>query len=400
MPTVVDTLTTRYTMDAQGYVRGADQVTRSTSRLGATMSGAVSAVAGLSKGLAVGLVASLAASLTALPTLAINASVSWDTMKRSLDAVTGSAERTKQVLGFIERLALPSVFNTAELGEAAKIIEAFGLKTERFLPIAEKLGTIFGGTAGDMMQFVNALGMIKAGRAGEGLEALGRAGISRDALKLRGMEFSKSGEFKGQISNLLNAIEDEVNAKFGKLAEKMASGPGAKIASFMDQFGKSARQAGDSLLVAFVPAMEGLAGVLEELNRNKVFEKWANAFKFISSVIAGTMLPAFKVLEFLAEKLGLWNTAGASNKHLYGAENRARGSEPIEVITPESPIATESVRTLKAIEANTAPIREMMSYIFGGGELGRAGVSVASMRSGGGSTSKQLRQLRSIGVIT
>ena len=112
------------------------------------------------------------AGLVGLSTYAVNAAISYDTLSRSLTAITKSGERAKQVLNFADVLAGPSVFGSEELASAALTLEAFGLKTEKYLPVVEKLGTIFGGTAGDMMQFVNSLGMLKGGRSGEAFESL------------------------------------------------------------------------------------------------------------------------------------------------------------------------------------------------------------------------------------
>lgn len=494
MPTVVDHLITRHTLDSKGYVQGAKQVLSSTQGI-ASKIGSLAGTAG-------------ALSVTGMVAFAVNSAVSFDTLTRSLTAVTKSGERAAKVLSFVDKLAIPSVFDSEALAQAATTLEAFGLTTERWLPIVEKLGTVFGGTSGDLMQFVNAIGMIKAGRAGEGLEALGRAGVSRDALKLRGIEFDKGGSLKSEIGALMQAVEAEVNQRFGNLGEVMGGGAAAKFASFTDAMKRGMRDVGNAILTFALPYVERLASWLQEMTQSGQMEKFGQRIVSVFEAVSATLSKVWSILSliptpilgigiaimalkspistiimlstamkaslveagtkgaaamavaagkmillsaaiggalYIAEGLREWSRrkdleaevegevpyyvdeidpkTGKKRRRITTEEERKESRKRIRAekakaklesetgidldalansgtLQTTDPIASESVRVLRAIESNTAPIREMMQYIFGGGELGRSGVSVASMRGGGGSTSKQLRQLRSIGVIT
>jgi hypothetical protein len=271
MATVVDELITKYSMDPSGYVSGATVVHRTTTGLHSAIGGLSSAfsglgnIAGTALKAAAGGVLALGAAVVGFGVYAVNAAADFDTLQRSLEAITGSAQRAKEVLAFAEELAIPSIFGADQLAEAAKVLEAFQLKTERFLPVAEKLGTVFGGDATRLMEFVNALGYIQSGRTGEGLEALSRGGISRKSLEARGISFEKSGEYLGDINRLLDAIEAEVNQRFGGLAASMASGPAAQLASLWDQARRAVRQFGNELLTFVVPYVQFASQKLEQL---------------------------------------------------------------------------------------------------------------------------------------
>ena len=247
-------------------------------------------------GAAVGAVAAIAVPLVMGGKAALETATQFDTLQRSLTAITGSGERTGQILSFIDKLAIPSVFDTATLGESAKLLEAFGLSTERFLPIAEKLGTVFGGNAESLNSFVSALGYIKSGRFGEGFESLARGGISRQALTAQGLQFDKGGSFQGTVEQALTAIEIVVNAKFGKLAEEMASGPMAKLASLGDSFNRVMRQIGLSLIDYVVPVFETLASAMENLTKVNVFGDAIKSFVGSLSSIPSATLDAEEYL--------------------------------------------------------------------------------------------------------
>lgn len=289
----MDDVSIRYSLDPSGYVSGGKTVASVTKALGldvdslhaktkALGGGIGDMLGGAVRSLALPL-AGIGAGIAAAGTYAVHTALDFDTMRRSMEAVTGSAKRTADILGFVDKLAMPSIFTSAELGAAAKTLEAFGLTTERFLPIAEKLGTVFGGTAGDLNQFVDALGFIQGGRTGEGIEALARAGIGRDALKAKGLQFDKGGQFLGEVNQLFDAVELIVGEKFGTLSEKMASGPAAKIASAMDAIQRAARKAGDGILTILAPAIERVGFFIQYLVDSGTVERLVAGLSGLSS---------------------------------------------------------------------------------------------------------------------
>jgi hypothetical protein len=278
MATVIDTLVTEYRMNSKQYEEGAKKVvgstqsvtaaiTRATGGIGGLAAGVGTAIAGVASGIGLG--------------FGVKAAIEFDTIQRSLAAITGSAERAKQVLAFTDKLAGPSVFSSQELAGGAKLLEALGLQTEKYLPIAEKLGTVFGGNEEALMSYITALGYLKSGRNGEAFESLGRAGISRELLKGKGLEFDKGGQFLGSAEEALNAVEKLVNEKFGKLSEEMASGPQAKLASVMDAITRGARVAGAAILSVLVPAAEKVGNFIAYLVDSGRVDK---AFKGIAAM--------------------------------------------------------------------------------------------------------------------
>jgi hypothetical protein len=287
MATVVEEIVSKYVLDASGYKSGANSVVNASKQASdatKNVNGATSNFRNNLKGLGDNLgvlgqgfgIVTAAVGAVAIPLAfggkkAIDSAIQFDTLNRSLTAIAGSGARASQILGFVDKLAMPSIFDTATLGEAAKLLEAFGLKTERFLPIAEKLGTVFGGTADSLTSFVSALGFIRSGRFGEGFESLARGGVSREALTAKGLTFDKGGSFTGTVAQALTAVEAVVNEKFGKLADEMASGPAAKLASLGDSFNRAMRQIGLPLIDTLLPFVERIANALGNLNNANVF---------------------------------------------------------------------------------------------------------------------------------
>lgn len=510
MATVVDTLVTKYTLDSSGYQQGAKHVVGATQGI-ASKIGVLAGTAG-------------ALSISGLAAFAINSAVSFDTLTRSLTAVTKSGERARDVMSFVDKLAIPSVFDSEGLAQAATTLEAFGLTTERWLPVAEKLGTVFGGTAQDLMQFVNALGMLRAGRGGEALEALSRAGISRENLTKRGVRFDKGGQALSSVKDLMLAVEAEVNTRFGNLGSIMGGGAAAKFASFTDALKRGMRDVGNAILEFGLPYLEKFSGWIQAMTQNGSFrrfgdqavsmfqatasaagalwnilqvipkpvigliaalsllkpifpalqggaslfgtalktslEKGVKATAVMAAEMAGVMAlilgaqwmadRAMKGIDFLNMRNEARGRVGSVKRDANGRWLKGKDGKPIpwDENSPEywsavdaemqkmreeraqlnagdsdlskeladaikkaqselggmgGDVQGEQARLLRAIEQNTAPLREVMSYILGGGELGRPGVSIVSMRGThrtSGNPTRTIRALTSMGMLS
>ena len=306
---IIEKVITEYILDADKFKAGADQVMASGKKLVAN-AGKMGETIGkgfqMFKGLAVGAtVASLP--MIGLAKTALDSAVAYDTLQRSLNAIVGSAQRTGQILAFVQKLALPSIYTQAQLGEASKTLEAFGLNTERFLPIAEKLGTVFGGTTESLDSFITSLGYLKSGRFGEAFESLARGGISRTALMGEGLKFDKGGSYLGSVDQALTAVEKLVNQKFGQLSKEMASGAGAGLASFSDAWNIAMIKIGTVMLKYVVPIVQTLANALNNLSSSGVLDKLTDGLmkmfdtKSIGDALISTLAGIMAGLEMIPQ---------------------------------------------------------------------------------------------------
>ena len=94
----------------------------------------------------------------------------------SLEALTGSAEGARRAFKFFDDRAGKSYFNLTELVEAGKLMTAFGLNTQKYLPLAEDLAAGFGVS---LEETTRALGRLRAGDYGEAFERAAAVSCSR-----------------------------------------------------------------------------------------------------------------------------------------------------------------------------------------------------------------------------
>lgn len=215
------------------------------------------------------------AGLIGMAKYALDTSMEMDTLQRRLAGVTGSFRAAADIIKYVQQLAVPSVFDSMQLGNAAVMLEAYGLSAKKWLPIAESITTaMFGPDTGRLQEFVSLLGRAKGGGLGEvfGPEGLGRFGLGRDVFKQMGLAFTKNNEFVGSVDEAMSAIYSVIQTRFGAIAAMMQSGPAAKMASAMDALKMAAKSAGDVMMTSLLPVMEHLTSLLDRLTRGGVIQ--------------------------------------------------------------------------------------------------------------------------------
>ncbi len=125
---------------------------------------------------------------------------------RSLQVLTGSAEKTKQIVGEIKAFGAATPFQVRDLIDVTKKLKAFGIETDSLVDTTKRLGDIAGATGADLDGIATAFGQIRAkGKFAqeENLQLLERGvDLTTELRKMYGLsgdELAKAMS-KGQIS--------------------------------------------------------------------------------------------------------------------------------------------------------------------------------------------------------
>jgi tape measure domain-containing protein len=125
---------------------------------------------------------------------------------RSLEVLTGSADRAKQIVQELQQLGAVTPFTSTELIDTAKRLQAFGVETENVVDITRRLADVSGATGAELAGLATAYGQVQAkGRLqGEELLQFQERGVAlqqvlRKEYGLSAAEFQKSLE-GGKIS--------------------------------------------------------------------------------------------------------------------------------------------------------------------------------------------------------
>ena len=129
-----------------------------------------------------------------------------ESQTRSLQVLTGSAEKTKQIVAEIKAFGAATPFQVRDLVEVTKKLKAFDIQTDSLVDTTKRLADVAGATGADLDGIATAFGQIRAkGKFAqeENLQLLERGVSLTTELKkmygLSGEELAKAMS-KGQIS--------------------------------------------------------------------------------------------------------------------------------------------------------------------------------------------------------
>ena len=187
-----------------------------------------------------------------------------ETQAKSLEILTGSAEKARDIISEIQDFSAVTPFTGSELIDTSKRLAAFGIKTEKVVETTKRLADVSGATGARINEVALAYGQIqsKGKLATEELYQLQERGIGlADELKrmygLQGEEFVKALE-KGQIS--AKAVEQafiNLTSESGKYfngATAQSETLAGKWSTLIDAVTKLAQGIGQTL----GPALKGI----------------------------------------------------------------------------------------------------------------------------------------------
>jgi hypothetical protein len=207
------------------------------------------------------------------------AASSYASLEARMKALVGTAELASRKLRMVELVAAPSPFTTKQLADAAVILEAFRINSERALPIIGKLGAAMGAGDAQIGMFTRAIGDLSTGRGIE-IDVLSAMGMNRNDFIEQGIKFDANGKLLSSATDAMDALERIVNSRYGNILDEFAKTPEAKRASLEDAGEKVMRSIGNGLLRASAPTMEAVTKVFTGLTSSGVLDEVVNRITF------------------------------------------------------------------------------------------------------------------------
>ena len=455
MASIADTLITNFVLkdDYSAGVNKAASATSNFAKHAKAAQGAVSGGGGLTSGLglfkdALGSIGNALTTVTAgiaavvgagvglvdLASKAIDKFAEYDSIERIFTGIYGSADKAKQMMSYLNAEAQKGQFTFKDLAETAKSVVMTGLKFDSYKEFIELVGMKAGGGAEGLREAANILTRISSGQGGEGWRRLKEMGFGPGLAKL-GIVFDKSGEFKGNVTQAMNALKGLgesgkgiLDAMEGSAAAGMANIREAFTRSFAAVGGEIWEQAGgfigkvadtinqaidsgaikstvDSILSMFnfnygeSSMADSMARILASLEAASVYtahwleglgivlEYMEKIYRASPAGIVGSALNHIRgidgkdakpdeISKFLRDAYGgtAYDEAYERNKALM-AQKKAAGAEP------DNPNALQQIANNTAETAkHTKEAKEHWARnVFGGGDLGRYGVTAMEL---------------------
>ena len=239
--------------------RAAQQAGSSVSSLGGTIRNLIGAYAAIQ---AVKFVFTQAAEL--------------ESQTRSLQVLTGSAEKAGQIIKELQQLGAVTPFTSTELIDSAKRLQAFGVEADKVVETTKRLADVSGATGAELSGLVTAYGQVQAkGRLqGEELLQFQERGVAlqaelRKMYGLSGEEFQKALE-KGRIGS--EAVEVAIlrltsaGGKYANGAIAQSDTLNGKLSTLQDSFEQLARNIGTFFAPVFKFLIDGINAFLDRVN--------------------------------------------------------------------------------------------------------------------------------------
>lgn len=200
-----------------------------------------------------------------------------ETQTRSLQVLTGSAEKAGQIIKDLQQLGAVTPFTSSELIDSAKRLQAFGIETNKVVETTRRLADVSGATGAELQGLVTAYGQVQAkGRLqGEELLQFQERGVAlqqvlREEYGLSGEEFQKALE-KGRIS--AEAVEfaiqklTDAGGKYANGAIAQSDTLNGRLSTLQDSIQVLAQTIGRTLAPVFQWALTQATAVVSEIQR-------------------------------------------------------------------------------------------------------------------------------------
>ena len=180
-----------------------------------------------------------------------------ETQRKGLEQLTGSVEKTNNIITELQEFSAVTPFTSSELIEQTKRLKAFGFETEELVDTTQRLADVAGATGADLTGIATAFGQIRAKgklQQEENLQLLERGVNITDELKkitkLQGDEF-ESAMRKGKIgADLVNQALINLTSEgaiFAGGATAQAETLNGKLSTLQDTIDKLAIAIGTEL---------------------------------------------------------------------------------------------------------------------------------------------------------
>jgi tape measure domain-containing protein len=199
-----------------------------------------------------------------------------ESQTRSLQVLTGSAQKAKQIIEELQQLGAVTPFTSTELIDAAKRLQAFGVEANNVVETTRRLADASGATGAELQGLVTAYGQVQAkGRLqGEELLQFQERGIAlqeelRKMYGMTGEEFQKALS-KGQVS--AKAVEvalqrlTSAGGKYANGAIAQSDTLSGRLSTLQDGIDQLARRIGQVLTPALKAIFNQAIAVVDAIN--------------------------------------------------------------------------------------------------------------------------------------
>ena len=280
-----------------------------------------------------------------------------ESQTRSLETLTGSADKARQIISELQRIGAVTPFTSTELIDAAKRLQAFGVEADKVVETTRRLADVSGATGAELQGLVTAYGQVQAkGRLqGEELLQFQERGVAlQEELKkmygLTGDEFQKALS-KGRVS--AEAVEvalvrlTEAGGKYANGAVAQSSTLAGKFSTLVDGIENVAKKIGEVLKPALKEILDIAINVVNKINEALAGPDYKKANDRLYNTRAAIKQLTADIRA--AEKAGIGMAQGLEIKGVDG-----------QVLAPSVPVLPRMKADLKSLQNEAKTLEQRL----------------------------------------
>lgn len=352
-----------------------------------------------------GVVSKLAGALALLGTakFVFAKTAELESQRKSLEVLTGSAQKANEIIKELKAIGNVTPFESSELIETAKRLNAFGVATDKVVETTKRLADVSGATSAELSGLATAYGQVQAkGRLqGEELLQFQERGVAlqqelRKMYKLSGEEFQDAlGKGKISAEAVEVAIKRLTNAG-GKYADGAIAQSGTlsgKLSTLQDNLTNLAQVLGNVLSPLLKNIFDQANRTLSALNRIIASGRGGSFDRQIAGIqnllLIGASHDAVDNIENLLNQL-------SSQKNRLGIEQNIsalnRLEHQLKKIGPDDPTAGRTVELMGRIMRQQIKEAEALAALPPAAVMEAITIPKLTLGTGGGSAREGRQQ--------
>lgn len=219
-----------------------------------------------------------------------------EVLQSSLEVTLKSAQSAENAIRSLRSYAALTPFQEMETFEAGEMLAANRMDIDKWIRVAGDLASAKKTAGVEINDVINVLTRINSGDFGKAMIRLRQMGISLKDLREKGLEFTKSNTYKGDTEQMLAAIEQIVEERYGGLTEKLGTTTEGLISTIKDFFLQLGIQMGDETFGKLRSWLATIKIDLQDFQNSMQFKKIIQGFNTFMDGMIGFLKPFVDIL--------------------------------------------------------------------------------------------------------
>ena len=228
-----------------------------------------------------------AAGFFAFTKSAVTEAMSIQKLTATYAALSGGVGAAAQKIKFLQDYSKTSINQFDDLAEAGTLLEASGLRVERFVKSIDLLSGVFGGGKEKVLELSSAFGRLASGQMGESMEIFRRFGITAGDFMKEGLHMNGQGQLQATTEQALTAVEHIIKRKAGTFGDLVKDGLTLKFSNLHDAWNRLLEGFGKSWFPLVGRIVDSVTQFANFLNSGNFFQGLGAQFASVFDNLLG-----------------------------------------------------------------------------------------------------------------